>query len=45
MIERQGDPMCPVQSIDVYISKLNPKYDPFFQWSKKEIAAGDLVWY
>ena len=45
MFERRGDPKCPVQSMDVYVSKLNPKCDAFFQRPRKQIAEGDLVWY
>ena len=35
MFERPGDPMCPVQSMDAYISKLNPECDAFFQRPNK----------
>ena len=40
--ERQDDPMCPVRSLDMYISKLNPECGAFFQRPKKQTTEG---WY
>ena len=45
MYERQDDPMCPVHSLDMYISKLNPECDAFFQQPKKQTTEGHLAWY
>ena len=42
MFERQDDPMCPVRSLDMYLSKLNPECDAFFQRHKKQTTEG---WY
>ena len=30
MLERKGDPMCPVQSMDMYMSRLNPQCEHSF---------------
>ena len=45
MHERQDDPMCPVRSLDMYIPKLNPECDAFFQRPKKQTTEGSLAWY
>ena len=45
MFERPGDILCPVQSIEKYISKLNPKCSAFFQRPKKKGDIEDPVWY
>ena len=45
MYERQDDPMCPVRSLDMYISKLNLECDAFFQRPKKQTTEGYLAWY
>ena len=45
MYERQDDPMCPVRSLDMYISKLNPECDAFFQQPKKQTTEGSFASY
>ena len=45
MYEKQDDPMCPVRSLDMYISKFNPECDAFFQRPKKQTTEGSLAWY
>ena len=43
MYERAGDPACPVQSFEKYLSKLNPNCRAFFQRPKKDPDGN--VWY
>ena len=40
-----GGPICPVASLEKYLSHLNPVCQSFFQWPRKELAPGDVVWY
>ena len=41
--ERPGEDMCPVQSFEKYLAKLNPKCKSLFQRPKKEACEG--TWY
>ena len=43
MYEQPDDPLCPVRSFELYVSKLNAKSDIFFQQPMNKF--GDSVWY
>ena len=43
MYEQPDDPLCPVRSFELYVSKLNAKSDIFFIQPMNKF--GDLVWY
>ena len=45
MYEQPQDPDCPVASLELYISKLNPNRDDFFQRPKPKVSMNDTVWY
>ncbi|XP_033752951.1 uncharacterized protein LOC117336493 isoform X2 [Pecten maximus] len=45
MYEIVGNPMCPVRSMDKYLSKRNPNKDAFFQRPKGHVHPNDVVWY
>ena len=45
MFERKGDPTCPVRSMDMYMSRLNPQCEVFFQRPKRQVSEGEAVWY
>ncbi|XP_021368181.1 uncharacterized protein LOC110459952 isoform X3 [Mizuhopecten yessoensis] len=45
MYEIVGNPMCPVKSMDKYLSKRNPNKDAFFQRPKGHVHPTDMVWY
>ena len=47
MFERKDDPtcMCPVQSMEMYMSRLNPHCEAFFQRPKKQVCESVSVWY
>ena len=40
-----GDNKCPVQSLEMYLSKLSPKEDAFLQIPRKNISPNDDIWY
>ena len=41
--EQPEDPMCPVKSFEIYLSKLSPKSDSLFQQPKSSFTQGE--WY
>jgi len=40
-----GGPQCPVTSLTLYISRLNPLNDSLFQRPRKNFSMSDKVWY
>ncbi|KAL3841456.1 hypothetical protein ACJMK2_019598 [Sinanodonta woodiana] len=45
MFEQPGNLNCPVQSLLLYLSKLNPKTTVFFQAPLREAEYDDPIWY
>ncbi|XP_076444471.1 uncharacterized protein LOC143282682 isoform X2 [Babylonia areolata] len=45
MMERPGDPKCPVRSFLKYVEHLHPMTDAFWQRPKRNVNQSDYVWY
>ena len=45
MYEIPGSPICPLLSMEKYISKLNPRNAAFFQRPKEHTTPEDPIWY
>ncbi len=45
IFEQKGDPLCPVRSFKLYLSKLNPANDKFFQRPRAKVSENDDCWY
>ncbi|XP_074659972.1 uncharacterized protein LOC141912582 [Tubulanus polymorphus] len=45
MFERPGDPLCPVKAFELYVSKLNPCCNAFFQYPRDTYSRTDGVWF
>ena len=45
MYSQPGDARCPVKSLKLYMSKLNPKCSAFYQYPKKKFDVNDTIWF
>lgn len=45
MPEEPDNDLCPVALYELYLSKLNPKCDRLWQYSRESFVQEDLVWY
>ena len=45
MYSQPGDARCPVKSLKLYMSKLNPKCSAFYQYHKKKFDVNDKIWF
>ncbi|KAL1263518.1 hypothetical protein QQF64_006257 [Cirrhinus molitorella] len=45
MFEEPGNPMCPVSSLEKYLSKLPPDAKALYLHPKRRFDANDKIWY